>query len=78
MKKYMIRTLILFVIFQVAFIKVYPQAENAAEGEQNISSGVPDNLRRMGFLRGVANEVSNGSFACGYTAIQYSLYKYYH
>ena len=45
----MIRTLVPFIIFQVAFIKVYPQAENAAEGVQNISSGLPDRFTPYGF-----------------------------
>jgi alpha-D-xyloside xylohydrolase len=49
MKKYMIRTLTLFIIFQVAFIKAYAQAENVAAGVQKISSGVPDKFTPYGF-----------------------------
>jgi len=49
MKKYVFRILTPFIIFQVAFIQVYAQAENVAAGVQKISSGVPDKFTPYGF-----------------------------
>jgi len=49
MKKYMIRTLVLLIICQIVFKKVYAQSENVAAGVQKISSGVPDKFTPYGF-----------------------------
>jgi alpha-D-xyloside xylohydrolase len=65
MKKFIIRTLTLFIIFQAAFIKADAQVESLAPGVKKISSGVADKFTPYGFCEELPMKAALGELPAG-------------
>lgn len=65
MEKYTIRALILFIIFQAAFIKAQAQVESLAPGVKKISSGIADKFTPYGFCDELPMKTALGELPAG-------------